>query len=141
MKIYLLCPVRRASDTLREILEAEVKKLEIEGHEVFYPARDNPFETVDLVGDGICSSNVGAIKHADEVHIYWMPESTGSKFDLGAVWVYEKPIVLLNEFEANKGPSFGALLQNWPFGVRKELIANEEEKIIEERLKALGYTD
>lgn len=138
MKIYLLCPVRKATNTIKILLDAYTEMLEKDGHEVFYPARDNPFENIDLIGTDICRSNVDAIKNADEVHIYWISSSTGSKFDLGIVWAYEKPIILLNEFEVNKAPSFGTLLLGWPFGIRKEFIQAAKKKLSK---KVLEYSD
>lgn len=121
MKIYLICPVRLATDKNKEYLNAYVDYLEKEGNDVYYPARDNPYEKIDKVGDMICKANEFAIVWSDEVHIYWIEESTGSKFDLGLTFAHQKPIVILNDIkvEIRDKPSFKNLLNSWPFGVEQ----------------------
>lgn len=120
MKIYLICPVRLATDKNREYLNAYVDYLEKEGNDVYYPARDNPYEKIDKAGGMICKANESAIVWSDEVHIYWIEESTGSKFDLGLTFAYQKPIVILNDIEVDRDkPSFTNLLNSWPFGVEQ----------------------
>ena len=145
MKIYLLCPVRLATKRVKTLLTNYVEDLEKEGHEIFYPARDNPYEEVDDIGDQICLANTTAILEADEVHIYWEKESRGSKFDLGVVYTAWKPIIILNKLDtSNHGPTFEKFMLNWPFGVEVRLIDIEEmdeveQSLVHERLRALGY--
>jgi hypothetical protein len=134
VKIYLICPVRRATDEDKAFLDNYIARIEARGDTVFYPARDNPYEETDRIGDMICSVNSLAIETADEVHIYWVESSAGSKFDLGIVFACCKPIVILNHIDETETKSFTKLLLHWPWGVK-----SYEDEIVIERLKALGY--
>lgn len=116
-----MCPVRRATDEVKRFLAEYVSRLEERGVEVFYPARDNPHEGTDRIGDKICDCNAIAIDTCDEVHIYWDESSAGSKFDLGMAFVFEKPIVLINEVDSTETKSFNSLLKHWPWGVEEIL--------------------
>jgi nucleoside 2-deoxyribosyltransferase len=91
MKIFMICPVRNATPQLRSAILAEVEKLERQGHSVYYPARDTNQE--DPTGLTICMTNRAAIEAADEVHVIWDGESTGSIFDLGVAFASRKKIV------------------------------------------------
>lgn len=116
-KVYLICPVRLSTNDHKDFLLAYTRILEHLGYQVFYPYTDNPYETSDQVGDKICKANVDAIREADEVHIYWLPNSEGSKFDLGVAYALEKPIVIIGGIMKTRDKSFENLMLNWPFGV------------------------
>jgi hypothetical protein len=90
MNIFIICPVRDASQEMRAKLEAYVKKLEGEGHHVHYPPRDT--NQIDDTGLNICLQNLKAIAGADEVHIAWDNQSQGVLFDLGIAFTLNKPI-------------------------------------------------
>ncbi len=81
--IFLICPVRFASEEEKTSLENYVSSLESQGHKVHYPPRDtNQFD--ETGGYNICRDNLQVIKSSDEVHIYWNGQSYGSHFDFGA---------------------------------------------------------
>lgn len=102
-KIFLICPVRQAGDELQERIAAYVALLESRGAKVHWPPRDT--EQNDPTGYGICATNFQGILDADEVHIWYVEESYGSKFDMGGVFMivamlgWEKKIVLVNKEE------------------------------------------
>lgn len=82
LKVFVLCPVRDATEKEKEFLGDYVEKLENQGYKIHYPPRDT--EQVDpLGGYGICSENSRAIMESDEVHVYWNKKSQGSLFYLG----------------------------------------------------------
>lgn len=58
-----------------------VNKLESDGYEVHWPLRDT--NQNDPIGLRICTDNLMALARSDEVHIFWNPDSEGSKIDLG----------------------------------------------------------
>ena len=120
MNLYLICPVRRATDEDKHKLADYVAKLEGEGHEVFWPGRDNVWEGHDFTGKLIMLANYHAIKAADTVAVFWRRESTGSKADLGMAHALKKPLMVLElEGDVNKaGPNFETWIRDWPWGVR-----------------------
>jgi len=98
-KIFLICPVRFASEEEKQILADYVAGLENQGFQVHYPSRDT--NQVDPTGGyQICTDNRKAIINADEVHLYWSKASQGSLFDLGVAFSEHidkgKPIKLVN---------------------------------------------
>lgn len=113
-QIFLISPVRGLSpedviaikngqpaaiknEEIRKIY-SYVEKLEKEGHSVHWPIRNTNQD--DSIGLRICSDNFQAADDADEIHIWWHPDSSGSKFDFGiafALWkLFGKPIILAN---------------------------------------------
>lgn len=71
------------------------------------PHRDT--NQVDLSGGlQICADNREAIKQADEVHLYWTPDSTGSMFDLGMAFMAGKPLIMIKPMK-----SFDIMLREW----------------------------
>lgn len=95
-RVFMICPVRSSTDEDLVLGKAYVDELESRGVEVHWPPRDT--EQLDETGGlRICRDNIAAIRSADEVHIWWDPASTGSKFDLGAAMALGKPIVLIND--------------------------------------------
>ncbi len=96
-KVYLICPVRNATDSEKKFLEEYKKVLKQKSVSVFYPTEDNPHEQTDTRGLLICQENLRAIKEADEIHVYWNSQSTGSMFDFGMAFALGKRIVLINK--------------------------------------------
>ena len=104
-KIFVVCPIRRPHvEFLRRILQtvfqtlfgiedrwtktqnaikACVAKLEEEGHEVYWPARDNPYQNTDKIGIQIITFNRQKMLWANEIHIWYDKGSVGSMFDIG----------------------------------------------------------
>jgi len=64
-------------------LEAYTNWLEELGHEVHLPHRDTNQQGTELEA---CMENGAAMHAADEIHIWYVPESRGSHFDLGFVF-------------------------------------------------------
>jgi hypothetical protein len=93
-KIFLICPVRDATPNEAKFLEEYTNKLESEGYNLYYPARDTNQD--DPNGYNICFENRRALMDADEVHIYWSDGSVGSKFDFGMAFMARKPIKIIN---------------------------------------------
>ena len=108
MKTFLIGPVRgKAGD----FLEGQVKTLVANGFSVYWPARDT--DQNDDTGFRICSDNLGAIKSADCVHIYWDGQSQGSLFDLGMAFALGKPVHVVHLPECTGGKSFQAMVKHW----------------------------
>jgi hypothetical protein len=106
-KVFMICPVRNATDEEKEFLQNYMDTLESQGVQVHYPPRDT--NQVDPEGGiNICTENRAAIRAADEVHIYWNASSSGSGFDLGMTFQIEKPLKLINReyVKPTEGKSF-----------------------------------
>ena len=113
-RVFLICPVRGASEEVKAILEAYVARLEAHNYVVHYPDRDT--NQVDPDGGiNICRRNTSAIRDADEVHIYYAKGSSGSLFDSGAAFVLGKPLYLVNpdDIEPTKEKSLENVLLAW----------------------------
>lgn len=94
--IFLICPVRDASDEINKLLEEYVDKMEKKGYRVHYPKYDTD-QTDPTGGIRICEDNRRAIENADEIHLWYDPSSKGSQFDLGVAFALGKKIVLANK--------------------------------------------
>ena len=110
MKIFIICPVRLADDATRKKLEEYTAELELQGHKVHLPHRDT-----NQAGTGteICTENMNAIKEADEVHIFYLSNSTGIHFDMGVAFALNKKIIVVQNGEMTAGKSFPRLLDEW----------------------------
>jgi len=102
MKIFLISPVRTASLENIELIKKYVEKLEREDHQVHWPIRDT--EQNDPTGGiNICDTNLKKLFEADEIHVWYFKESSGTHFDLGGVYVlirilgYKKRVVFVNK--------------------------------------------
>lgn len=104
MRIFIICPVRRLLPSEEEAIEEYIKVLEACGHQVHYPPRDTPQD--DPTGLNICRANRAGIRGAEEVHIWYNPNSTGSHFDLGMTFALDKPIKLINDVQPTDTKSF-----------------------------------
>lgn len=94
MNIYLICPVRHCTQKEYTEIKTYVKRLERQGHRIFFPHRDAPQNSE--TGYEIVMAEKRAISNSDEVHIYWKIKSKGSHFDLGMAIALNKKIVLVN---------------------------------------------
>ena len=83
--VFLICPIRNASEEAKEAARAYVAGLEASGYRVHWPLRDTPQD--DPVGLRICGNNGRALLAADEVHFWYDPGSQGSIFDLGMLFM------------------------------------------------------
>lgn len=115
--VYLVCPVRNATAEQTEAIRAYVEKLEAEGHEVYWPARDTVQED-EFNGWQVCEQNACAIIAADEIHIWWDRTSQGSVFDLGVAWALRllgrhQKLVVANEFPVPEGKAFEKVILRW----------------------------
>ena len=111
MNIFIICPVRNATDEQKTMLEKHILSLESNGHSVYYPARDT--DQSDTKGYQICSDNLLGIVSAEVVHIFYDPKSTGSLFDLGMAFALGKPLRIVNQVEPTYGKSFSNMILEW----------------------------
>ncbi|MBU6500920.1 MAG: hypothetical protein KGJ89_02240 [Patescibacteria group bacterium] len=108
--VFLICPIRGVTADELEDIKIYVAKLEGTGKKVYWPYRDT--NQNDPVGLRICTDNCNAIKASYEIHIWWKPNSEGSKFDLGMAFALEKKIVIANpeDVKAMSGKNFSNVL-------------------------------
>jgi nucleoside 2-deoxyribosyltransferase len=113
MKVFLICPVRNATEAQIDKIKSYIYGLEAHGTDVHYPARDT--DQNDPVGYRICCDNRQAIEKCDEVHIFWDAQSKGSLFDLGMAFALKKKIVIANmdEIEPTPNKSFTNMICHW----------------------------
>jgi len=105
MKIYLICPVTRASEEQKKEMDSYVESLENQGHKVHYPPRD--VNQNDATGFTLYMEHKKAMKKCDRVDIFWDKTSTGSISDLGMAIMAEKKIKLVKSFyEDTEGKTF-----------------------------------
>jgi nucleoside 2-deoxyribosyltransferase len=97
MNIYIICPVRSASEKQTAEAQRYVEQLEQEGHTVYFPLRDVDQDHPDGARH-IVEAELTAIRQSHEVHIFWDKTSKGSHFDLGAALALGKPIRLIRSF-------------------------------------------
>ena len=112
MKIFIICSVRNATNEYKVKLEKYVKILEEDGYEVHLPHRNT---NQDETGLNICQQNKNAIIESDEVHLFYMVESTGIHFDLGIAFAYNKPLVVFGKsYNTGFEPlGFGNVIKVW----------------------------
>lgn len=112
--IFLICPVRNASEEVTRKTSAYLRQLEEAGHRVHWPPRDTDQD--DPVGMRICGDNGRAILAADEVHVWYDKSSQGTTFDLGMTFIlvevlgWAKKVVIANPEDV--GPTDGKSFQN-----------------------------
>lgn len=89
--IYLICPVRRATEEQLESMRVYVESLEDLGHIVHWPPRDVD-QSNDDGGVRICREHRDFLQGCDEVHV-WLSDdggmSIGSHFDLGMAYMLD----------------------------------------------------
>jgi nucleoside 2-deoxyribosyltransferase len=107
VRIFLVCSVRSASSAALAGQTEYVRIAEGLGHEVHYPPRDT---NQTACGLDICRENLQAIKRADEVHVWYVPESQGTHFDIGMAFALGKTMRLVNDAPLGEGKSFPRML-------------------------------
>jgi len=115
-----LCPVRNATEEQKEKMKQYIKQLEDKNIQVFYPARDNPYEDTDRIGYQICITNFENYIESDEIHIFWDKNSSGTLFDLGGIFMMNmlterKPFAVVNieNLEITPHKSFANVIDYW----------------------------
>lgn len=108
MKIFIICPVRKSE--IANELEQYAQQLESEGHAVHLPHRDT---NQTASGLEICKQNKSAIESADEVHIFYNPDSQGIHFDMGVAFALGKRICVVKNVTLEPGKSFARMLVEW----------------------------
>ena len=83
-KVFVICPVRIADKATRKKLEQYKQYLESQGYIVHLPHLDTDQKAGIYA---ICMQNMQAILAADEIHIFFVPQSYGSHFDLGMTFL------------------------------------------------------
>lgn len=111
--VYLICPVRNATDEDRRFADEYVAKLEGAGITVHYPPRDVD-QADDGIGFALNAEHRRAMFACREVHVVWDPNSSGSRFDLGMAMMLQKhrdvPIVLARPVKKTPRRSYGNIL-------------------------------
>lgn len=97
-KIYIICPVRKLNEKEKNKILDYVNNLEKQGHQVKCPFRDT--NQNDEIGLRIVEEHTQGILWANEIHIWWNPNSEGSVWDLAqtylAMKIMAKKLVLIN---------------------------------------------
>ena len=111
--VFLICPVRNASEKQKKEMSEYIVKLKSEGKKVYYPGTDT--NQVDLIGYRICNDNRKAIEESKEVHIYFDGNSVGSLFDLGMAFALKKKLYIVNkdEYVITNTRSFSNITMEW----------------------------
>lgn len=110
MKIFIICTVRKATKEYIEKLYEYVDKLEKQGHEVYFPPRDTD---QNASGFEICKQNCKGIKWAEEIRIFYNPDSQGTHFDMGMAFMENKKIKVIENVEYGEGKSFPRMIKEW----------------------------
>jgi len=108
--IFIICTVRNATERYKKKLEDYVEKLESEGYKVHLPHRDT---NQNNTGFKISHQNMNAIKNADEVHIFYNPNSQGTHFDMGMSFAFSKKIIIVENEPLTEGKSYQKMLVDW----------------------------
>lgn len=123
-KIFLICPVRNATDEQRKWIEDFAKIKYNEGYIIHAPHLHTR-QTDFFGGYAICKQNAEAVATSNEIDIYYDQSSTGSVFDLGVAYALHKKLVLLNKDEIlfDDNDLIDNIVMNWPYNtVKKRLI-------------------
>jgi hypothetical protein len=98
--VYVICPVRNATDEEQEFLEQYKQTLESRGLKVCYPAISTNQDD-DSGGYQICHDHCHEIARSREIYVYWNGKSTGSYVDLGCALMEHftkgKKVILVKE--------------------------------------------
>ena len=115
-KIFLICPVRNATDEQRKWIEDFVVQKRKEGYTIHAPHLHTRQEDM-FGGFAICTQNAEAVATSSEIDIYYDQSSTGSVFDLGVAYALHKPLKLLNEKEVtlNNNDFMDRIVSNWKY--------------------------
>jgi len=111
--VFLICPVRNASEEQKNRMMSYITDLENKGLKVYYPARDT--NQIDPIGFRICTDNKNAIDLSKEIHIFWDKTSNGSLFDLGIAFALNKQLTVVNleDLDVTSTKSFTNMIRMW----------------------------
>ncbi len=117
-KIFLICPVRNATDEQKKWIEDFVNDKYTEGYIVHAPHL-HTVQTDLFDGYAICKQNAEAAASSQEVDIYYDQSSDGSVFDLGVAYALHKPLRLLNidKIKFNDADLIDSIVESWPFNL------------------------
>ena len=115
-KIFLICPVRNATEEQRRWIENFVENKLSEGYIVHAPHLHTRQQDM-FGGYAICRQNAEAVATSKEIDIYYSQSSTGSVFDLGVAYALHKPLVMLNRQDIvfNNEDLIDSTLESWPY--------------------------
>ena len=135
-KIFLICPVRNASEEQRKWIENFVQEKTNEGYIIHAPHL-HTVQTDLFGGYSICVQNAEAVASSEEIDLYYDQNSTGSIFDLGVAYALKKPLRLLNEQEIifDDNDSIDNLIKNWPYNWKLKNNKKEETMVLRMKKK------
>ena len=113
-KIFLICPVRNATDEQRKWIEDFAREKQYDGYTIHAPHLHT--RQIDLFGGyAVCKQNAEAVASSQEIDIYYDQSSTGSVFDLGVAYALHKPLRLLNKEEItfNEEDLIDIIVKEW----------------------------
>lgn len=119
-KIFLICPVRNATDEQRKWIENFVREKYDDGYAIHAPHLHT--RQTDLFGGyAICKQNAEAVASSQEIDIYYDQSSTGSVFDLGVAYALYKPLRLLNKEDIifNDSDLIDSIVKTWPYNQKQ----------------------
>ena len=134
-KIFLICPVRNATEEQRKWIENFVLEKYGEGYSIHAPHLHT--RQTDLFGGyAICTQNAEAVATSAEIDIYYDQSSTGSVFDLGVAYALHKPLKLLNKDEIifNEEDMIDNIVKTWPHN-KKVQSRNLSKKTIQDYIE------
>lgn len=112
-KIFLICPVRNATEKDKKWIESFVEEAYNNGINIHAPHL-HTVQTDLFGGYTICKQNEEAVATSNEIDIYYDKSSTGSVFDLGVAYTLHKPLRLLNQVKLDEKEFVDNLIKNWP---------------------------
>jgi hypothetical protein len=102
--VYMLCPVRNATIVEKSFLTSYKWELEEKGLKVHYSA-ETPQED-ETGGYRLTMDHCNEILNSKTVHVFWNPESIGSKVDLGSSLIEHRrrglDVLLMNRWQVEK---------------------------------------
>ena len=112
MKVFIICPVRLATNSVNQMLDIYTTELEDDGITVHLPKRDTKQTSSSY---DISIQNTKAIRAADEVHIFYDPKSTGTHFDLGTSFALCKKMKLIKLINCKftEKESYQNMIRDW----------------------------
>ena len=110
MNVFVIGAVRGATEEWKVKLDKHVADLEASGATVHLPHRDTD---QTATGIEICRQNCAAIASADEVHLFYRPDSQGTHFDMGCAFALGKRLRVIESPEYKEGKSYPRMAHEW----------------------------
>ena len=113
-KVFLICPVRNATEEQKKYIKEFVKEKNQSGIEVHAPHMHTVQQDM-FGGYTICYQNANAIADSIEIDMYYDQSSTGSVFDLGVAYALDKKLVVLNygDIVFNENDQIDSIVKDW----------------------------